>query len=216
MLDVHPPHEPVHGIRDFLLHLFTITVGLLIALGLEAAVEWRHHVHLRDEAEDNIRREIRDNQTDLRGVLANIPKEQQDFNALVPFLQRRAAGQPAEIKSISVNLHLMTPQDASWQTAGATGALAYMPYSEVQKFAAVYQLQKKLDGVQDTTLQPVISLIGLVGAADPEKMGDPEQLGKEDSQIALTQVREVMAHVEAMRELAVDLSKHYDEALKER
>lgn len=31
MLDVHPPHELVHGIRDFLLHLLTITVGLLIA-----------------------------------------------------------------------------------------------------------------------------------------------------------------------------------------
>lgn len=24
MLEVHPPHEPVHGWRDFLIHLFTI------------------------------------------------------------------------------------------------------------------------------------------------------------------------------------------------
>jgi hypothetical protein len=28
MLDVHAPHERVHGFRDFLVHLFTITIGL--------------------------------------------------------------------------------------------------------------------------------------------------------------------------------------------
>jgi hypothetical protein len=30
MLDVHPPHEKIHGFKDFLLHLLTITIGLLI------------------------------------------------------------------------------------------------------------------------------------------------------------------------------------------
>jgi hypothetical protein len=39
MLDVHAPHEPIRGWKDFLLHLFTIMVGLLIALGLEGLVE---------------------------------------------------------------------------------------------------------------------------------------------------------------------------------
>ena len=46
MLDVHPPHEKVHGFKDFLLHILTITIGLLIALSLEGCVEWRHHRHL--------------------------------------------------------------------------------------------------------------------------------------------------------------------------
>ena len=209
MLDVHPPHEPVHGIRDFLLHLLTITVGLLIALGLEAAVEWRHHVHLRHEAEENIRREIHDNQVDLSGVVSTISDEQKNFHDLGSFLQARAAGQPVTVKSTTISLHLSTPQDASWQTAGATGALAYMPYAEVQQFASVYQLQKKLDAVQDTTLQPVISLIGLIGA------GDPTKLSREESVAALAQVREVAAHVETIRELAMDLNKKYEQALKE-
>jgi hypothetical protein len=47
MLDVHLPHEPIHGTRDFFLHLFTITIGLLIAIGLEAMVEAVHHRHQR-------------------------------------------------------------------------------------------------------------------------------------------------------------------------
>jgi hypothetical protein len=42
MLDVHSPHEKMHGFKDFLLHLLTITIGLLIALGLEGYAEhWK-------------------------------------------------------------------------------------------------------------------------------------------------------------------------------
>jgi len=37
------------------------------------------------------------------------------------------------------------PEEASWQTANATGALGYMDYGSVQKFAGAYQLQKRLD-----------------------------------------------------------------------
>jgi hypothetical protein len=35
VIEVHPPEEPLHGWRDFLIHLATITIGLLIALSLE-------------------------------------------------------------------------------------------------------------------------------------------------------------------------------------
>ena len=85
MLDVHPPHEPVHGIRDFLLHLLTITVGLLIALGVEGAVEWRHHVHLRNEADANIVSEIRDNSSDLKHMLQSGGDAEANLRALRSF-----------------------------------------------------------------------------------------------------------------------------------
>ncbi len=63
MLDVHPPHAPTHTWRDFLIHIATICVGLLIAIGLEQSVEAIHHRRERDalvqemrvEAERNIR-----------------------------------------------------------------------------------------------------------------------------------------------------------------
>ena len=58
MLDVHPPHERMHGFRDFALHLFTIPVGLLIALSLEGCVEWQHHRHLLHDAETGLRGEV--------------------------------------------------------------------------------------------------------------------------------------------------------------
>jgi hypothetical protein len=39
MLDVDAPHPTVHTWKNFF-HIAAITLGLLIALGLEATVEW--------------------------------------------------------------------------------------------------------------------------------------------------------------------------------
>ena len=60
MLEVHPPSEPVHGWRDFLIHLATITIGLLIALSLEGCVEFWHHrslVHEMEQGATQLQRE---------------------------------------------------------------------------------------------------------------------------------------------------------------
>jgi hypothetical protein len=61
-MDVHPPHGPIRSWKDFTLHLLTITIGLLIALTLEAAVESMHHRHMVRDARANLRREIVENQ----------------------------------------------------------------------------------------------------------------------------------------------------------
>lgn len=54
MIDVHPPHHTVHTWRDFIVHIATIVVGLLIAVVLEQTVE---HIHARHELA-NAREEI--------------------------------------------------------------------------------------------------------------------------------------------------------------
>jgi hypothetical protein len=55
MLDVHPPHEAAHTWKDFLIHIATIVVGLIIAVGLEQTVELVHHSHQRHELQENLR-----------------------------------------------------------------------------------------------------------------------------------------------------------------
>jgi hypothetical protein len=58
MLDVHPPHEAAHTWRDFLIHIATIVVGLLIAIGLEQTVEFFHHRHQLEKACGELRDDI--------------------------------------------------------------------------------------------------------------------------------------------------------------
>jgi hypothetical protein len=54
MLDVHPPEHTPHTWRDFFIHIATIVIGLLIAIGLEQAVEAIHHHHQREELRQGI------------------------------------------------------------------------------------------------------------------------------------------------------------------
>ena len=42
-LGADAPHASIHSVKDFLFHLLAITVGLLIALGLEVLVNTIHH-----------------------------------------------------------------------------------------------------------------------------------------------------------------------------
>lgn len=57
MLDVHAPYEVVHTWKAFFIHIATIAVGLLIAIGLEQAVEYFHHRHQAREMADMLRQE---------------------------------------------------------------------------------------------------------------------------------------------------------------
>jgi hypothetical protein len=86
MLDVHAPHETVHSWRDFFTHIATITIGLLIALALEAGIEGMHHRHIVREARENIREELRENQqllaVDLKYLGSNSDTLRQDITLL--------------------------------------------------------------------------------------------------------------------------------------
>jgi len=57
MIDVHAPHGGLHTWKDFWIHLGTIALGLLIALGLEQTAEWVHHLHQRHQLEEDLRTE---------------------------------------------------------------------------------------------------------------------------------------------------------------
>jgi len=50
MIDVHAPHESIHTWKGFFIHIATIVIGLLIAIGLEQSVEYIHHRHQLQEA----------------------------------------------------------------------------------------------------------------------------------------------------------------------
>ena len=49
MIDIHPPEKSDHTWKDFFLHIGTIAVGILIAIGLEQTVELLHENHQRTE-----------------------------------------------------------------------------------------------------------------------------------------------------------------------
>ena len=147
MLDVHPPHEPVLGWRDFVVHLLTITVGLLIALGLEAAVEAMHHHELATQARENIEHELERNVAHAKQDTANVQATIDSVDALLA-AARRHRDNPHPAGATAHQMHVDASwedfEDAAWLTARESGALAHMPLDEVQKYAGVYARQEEL------------------------------------------------------------------------
>jgi hypothetical protein len=61
MLDVHPPHASAHTWRDFFIHIATIVVGLIIAVGLEQSVEAIHRHHQMHQLQQDVQAECEAN-----------------------------------------------------------------------------------------------------------------------------------------------------------
>ena len=57
MLDIHPPHDAAHTWKDFFIHIATIVIGLLVAVGLEQTVEYLRRQHERHLLEHELHAE---------------------------------------------------------------------------------------------------------------------------------------------------------------
>jgi hypothetical protein len=198
----------MHGIRDFLLHIFTITVGLFIALLLEGCVEKIHQHHLRDEADSNIQQEIRHNEHELKTTLDAAAAEQKNLIEVLKFLQAKSEAKPYPIEDISLGFTSGTVSDANWRTATATGALSFMEYKRVEDFASAYQIQEIFLRLEDQTLEDFLQLQSYVAYGF-----DPDKVTPETAKAAMPDVRKALSHVVALQQVGGGLNHAYDDAL---
>jgi len=149
MLDVHAPHKSVHGWRDFFVHLATITIGLLIALGLEATAEWMHHRHEVSETREALQRELQVNRAHFASNTAHFRSESSVLqkNLLVlRFLQQHPSATLSQLPgTIQWNISYTRMVDSAWKTACQTGITALMPQEEVRKTAELYGFYERMD-----------------------------------------------------------------------
>ena len=165
MLDVHAPHIKLHGFGEFLTHLLTITVGLLIATQIESCVEWRHHVHLAQEARASLRLEIEHNLSDLKEARTGLKLWRKQVRADLLAMQRiqdHPDDPEAQHTSLQVNASGISLRDTAWRTAQSTGALAYMPYEEAESYSGIYQAQSALLDSEDKPTEDVAAILGLI------------------------------------------------------
>ena len=139
-MDVHPPHSPIHSIKEFLIHLLAITIGLLIALGLETTAEWFHHRHLVRDARVNLVQEMSDNRHVIERHLSVAAAETARLNQMLEALDAVEAGKPLPTLG-EFNWSVPLLADSSWGAAQSTGATSYMSYAEAKRYAQVYTEQ---------------------------------------------------------------------------
>ncbi len=212
MLDVHLPHKPIHGISEFFLHLFTITVGLLIATQIESCMEWRSHVHLAQEARMALRQEIKQNLKELKDAKPGLKTWRQQIDADLKAMQRIQEN-PNDPKARHTNLSLFASgfalDDTAWRTAQSTGALAYMPYGEAQRYASIYRAQSSLLASE---AKPVEDVAGIFGLVDKYHWGKSPKITREQASAVAEKLGQMEIHLatgDALLEASTEVSEAF-------
>ncbi len=184
-MDIHPPTSPVESLKDFFTHLLIVTVGILIALSLEGLLEWRHHRELADEARTNIMSEIRTNEKDLQAFLDAVPEIRRNQMAALDAVQGVLGRGKSDAPMPPLSFRLAELSNTSWTTSQTIGALAFMPYAEVKKFAGVYQLQDEYLRLQVRTEDAVVTALSLLAVnTNPGTLSRPELGAERDRMLA--------------------------------
>ena len=164
-MDVHAPHHPIGGWKDFFVHLVTITVGLLIAVGIEGCVELHREHKLVQDARETMREEIQHNSDQMKDAVGNLKKQRDLITGNIDVLtriQENPKDKEAQKASIHADYTIVGLRDTAWKTAQTTGALAFMPYTEAQRYSDVYGSQKDFLDQQDKILDDEAQLLGLI------------------------------------------------------
>jgi hypothetical protein len=137
-MDLHPPGGPVRSVKDFFVHIGVVTVGILIALGLEQLLEAHHRANLAKIAVAGFRKELAYNEGQVKEVLTRMPELQGKIDAAIGKLSPNpgpgSVGAPIDYPGISLDL----VSTASWDTAIATQALNELPFEAVTRYAEAY------------------------------------------------------------------------------
>jgi hypothetical protein len=148
MLDVHPPHAPTHTWRDFLIHIATIVIGLLIAIGLEQSVEYFHHRHQLHQLHEDLHAESLRN---LHIALADIDdSEALHTRDMAIYQEVVAANRDHRAPVLHTTLGhsgYVKPASAAWTVAQQSGTLSLLPRDEAQLYVRVYSLVDQASGV---------------------------------------------------------------------
>jgi hypothetical protein len=208
-MDVHAPHGEIHTWREFFVHLIIITLGLLIALGLEGTVEWFHERHLLHTAEANLRAELQRNQASITADLKALDDAQKQAESNLVILKAYRVGK-GQGQKITISWQWSGPSSAAWDTARNTGAVALMDYRGAQQYSDTY-LQQSIASDEAAFYLRDLNL-GLAPMMGGGELADvkPEELDR-----MTVNVEQTLADVLFLRSLCAALARDYDETLRQ-
>jgi len=159
MLDVHDAHHAASTSKEFFIHIATIVLGLLIAVGLEQVVELIHHHNQVVGA----RKALRDEQTANEQLFAQRTKvfrsetsKYQSNLAVLLFLQKHPGAPSAQWPGI-VNWHSLGGRfnDSAWAAIERSNVTDLLPQDEVRRADRLYKDLAAEDATEAQRLEAI-------------------------------------------------------------
>jgi hypothetical protein len=140
MLDVHAPHKSVHTWTDFFIHIATIVVGLIIAIGLEQTVEMIRHHHQSLTAQQSLHDQSIANRALTQHDLSVIAECRRLIRKNMDSLDA-AHGQSslsgASFTPFLGSTYTPSPENNAWLALRDTGGLELLPPQLAQAYGKV-------------------------------------------------------------------------------
>ncbi len=207
MLDVHPPHQPTHTWRDFFIHIATISVGLLIAVGLEQCVEAIHHHHQREYLEQQMHVESVQNLDLVRAEIRFAAQRRDYLNACVRALQSATPSNGQLLVALPLNNVsfptssqglLISPSRGTWTIAQAAGTVALLPPERAKVYARL-DLTADFEKQAEIETSHTAGLLAIARLQDHATTSDGQSL-----RLTQVQVDDLLHAFGATREAAND------------
>ena len=150
-MEIHAPEGPVHSFKDFLIHISIVTLGILIALGLEGLREAVHNRHLVRETRENVHTEMELTLQRAHLECDSVLRYHESIDRLVSAMPTLAKQHPEQFLSTlnAESNHGYFLAANSWEAALSTGVLAHMPTAEVSAYAYAAQAVRRYSALQD-------------------------------------------------------------------
>lgn len=201
-MEVHAPHGPVNSWKEAIVHILIVTVGILIALGLDGLRETIHEHYLVQDARGSFRAELESNRENLLGEMSGVKELNGELASIIadlPALQQHPDQLPGRLKKVHYPHYFFL--DTAWDAALSTGALAHMSTNDVILLGAASKSGEIYSGYEDRT-----DAIGLeLGAYADSARLNPEQLVDCEHRLhAMLRLTVDLQHMEAEYLSAID------------
>ena len=214
MIDVHPLHGPARTWTDFFIHIATISVGLLIAIGLEQTVELFHHRHQRAQLEEDLHSEGLLNRAIVERDLAYLDAgEEWNLRANRAIQATEAAhGKLPQPYPESFNHDVLARQSlryvattaSVWTTARESGRIALLPPDEARVYTRLYRIHDLIVSLDFEWREAGIAVSGTQNRFSPKPgVAPPDLAVMSDAQLdeLSAQVMQDYATVATLRSL---------------
>ena len=214
MLDVHSLHRAPTAWKEFLLHIATISVGLLIAIGLEQAVELIHRHHELNRLRSDLRTEGLQNRDGITVAIEYLKRGMTwDLDASSVTRSEESHSASAEtypdrsvlVKARSTLTRFVTPSSAVWDVAKTNGTQVLLPRVEAAGYARLEHFHEQVLNAYWDYRRSGVEL----DSVEARFSSDPEARRPNLSSLGTGQLEELSAALmkdfAATRELVTDL-----------
>jgi hypothetical protein len=137
-MEVHKPRAP-HSWREFAVEIGTVTLGILIALSLEAMVEAARTHALVEHARSEMRAELARDRGAVANTVAAAQRADAGVVAVEALLKARIKRQPSpQARHLTLMMDFHNLNSGAWESTVATQALAHMPFHQARALSEAY------------------------------------------------------------------------------